>query len=214
MISTKPLIPLRDALYAFSLAKPVPDTALLDEFVRRYPEHAAALTDFAIEWAIDTARGDEEAMTKVADARVSPAVSRAMSRFQNRLFAVRQGEATTPTSSAISSSSAGNPFAALDRTAFRALATRLDANTVFVAKLRDRQIDPDTMTSGFRKCIAQELKMPVEVIAAHFAAQSEGQPLQFYKAEQKPRTEVRQSFEQAVRSSGLTEEQQRHLMSL
>ena len=38
---------LRDALYELSLARQVPDATLLDEFVRRYPEHAEDLTDFA-----------------------------------------------------------------------------------------------------------------------------------------------------------------------
>ena len=37
---------LRDVLYAFSLAKPVPDAPLLDEFVKRYPQYAAEITDF------------------------------------------------------------------------------------------------------------------------------------------------------------------------
>jgi hypothetical protein len=49
--------PLRDVLYAFSLAKPMPDAEVLDDFVRRYPEYAAALTDFAIELVMDTLTG-------------------------------------------------------------------------------------------------------------------------------------------------------------
>ena len=40
-------------MYAMSLAKAVPDAELLDEFARRYPLHADALTEFAIELAID-----------------------------------------------------------------------------------------------------------------------------------------------------------------
>jgi len=39
---------LSDALYELSLAQRVPDAPLLDEFVRRYPEYADDLTDFAI----------------------------------------------------------------------------------------------------------------------------------------------------------------------
>jgi hypothetical protein len=204
---------LRDVLYAFSLAKPVPDARLLDEFVRRYPQHAAEITDFAIELAIDAAQGGV-ADVQEAEPTVSPAVSRAMSRFQNRLFALRQDEESGSASSATASSSVENPFAALDRTAFRGLANRLKVSTLFVAKLRDRQIDPNTMTTGFRKRVANELSVPLDVVISHFAAQSEAQPRQFYKAEQNPTTVARQSFEEAVRSSGLTEEQQRHLMNM
>jgi hypothetical protein len=94
------------------------------------------------------------------------------------------------------------------------LANRLNVNTLFVAKLRDRQIDLNTMTTGFRKRVADELNVPVDVIVAHFAAQTETGSRQFYKAEQKPTVEGRQSFEEAVRSSGLTAEQQRDLMSM
>jgi hypothetical protein len=79
-------MPLRDVLYEFSLAKPTPDAELLNEFVRRYPEHAAALTDFAVEIAIDAARGDDEmAAENIETTTVSPVVSHAMSNFQNHL---------------------------------------------------------------------------------------------------------------------------------
>jgi hypothetical protein len=159
MTATNPPTALRDVLYSFWLAKPVPDARLLDEFVRRYPEHAAEITDFAIELAIDAARGDDNAQD--AEPAVSPAVSRAMSRFQNRLFALKHSEAAAGSAtSPIASSSVENPFAALDRTAFRGLANRLDVSTLFVAKLRDRQINPDTMTTGFRKRVADELSVP------------------------------------------------------
>ena len=53
MIETLTYTPLRDAMYAMSLAKPVPDAELLDEYVRLYPEHAEALTEFAVELAVD-----------------------------------------------------------------------------------------------------------------------------------------------------------------
>jgi hypothetical protein len=213
MTATNTPTALRDVLYAFSLAKPVPDARLLDEFVRRYPEHAAEITDFAIELAIDAAEGGD-ADVQEAEPAVSPAVSRAMSRFQNRLFALRQDEVSGSTTSATALSSVENPFATLDRTAFRGLANRLDVSTLFVTKLRDRQIDPNTMTTGFRKRVANELSVPLDVIVAHFTARPEAQPRQFYKAEQKPTAVGRQSFEEAVRSSGLTEEQQRHLMNM
>jgi hypothetical protein len=213
MTATNYPMPLRDVLYAFSLAQPVPDARLLDEFVRRYPEHSVEITDFAIELAIDAARGDN-ADVQGADSIVSPAVSRAMSRFQNRLFAVRHSEAAGSTTSPVASAPVENPFTALDRAAFREFANRLNVNTLFVAKLRDRQIDLNTMTTGFRKRVADELSVPIDVIVAHFAAQTETGFRQFYKAEQKPTVVGRQSFEEAVRSSGLTAEQQRDLMSM
>ncbi len=212
MTLTRHPTPLRDALYAFSLAKSIPDAGLLDEFVRRFPEHAAELTDFAIELALDAAKRNENDSAGAGGSTVSPVVSRAVSRFQNRLFAVRRSEITASTG--LPPRSAVNPFAALDRTAFRGLATRLHANSVFIAKLRDRQIDPETITEGFQQRLASEMSVPLELLAAHFAAQPEGQFPQHLKADRKPEVPGRQAFYEAVRTSGLTEQQQRSLMAL
>lgn len=46
--------PLRNALYELSLAMQPPDAGVLDAFVRRYPDHAEALTDLAVELAMES----------------------------------------------------------------------------------------------------------------------------------------------------------------
>jgi hypothetical protein len=69
------------------------------------------------------------------------------------------------------------------------------------------------MTPGFRQRVSAELDVPVEVIDAHLA----GPPLlseQAYKADRKPEVGPKQTFEDAVRGSGLTETQQQHLLKL
>jgi hypothetical protein len=209
--------PLREAFYALSMAQRMPDAELLDDVVRRYPIYAYELTEFAIELALDSLRGDAAADTAEAalnPAQVSPAVSRAMSRFHNRLHAVRTGAAAREPARPVEAPS--NPFAALSRDEFRGFARRLGANSVLVAKLRDRQIAPDTMSDGFRRRVANELKAPLEVVVAHFAMSGGATMVtrQFFKADAKPDHASQQSFEEAVRSSGLTDEQQRHLLSL
>jgi len=209
--------PLREALYALSLAKHVPDAELLDDMVRQYPQYADELTDFAIEIAVDALR--DEAACETAEAaldprHVSPAVARAISRFHNRLHTIRQAVAPS-TERAKASEPVINPFAALTRDEFRAFAGRIGANTVFVAKLRDRQIEPATLPDRFQRLVANELCAPLDVVIAHFAASSGAVHMrQFYKADAKPSQGQRQSFEEAVRSSGLTEEQQQRLLSL
>jgi hypothetical protein len=98
MITTATQTSLRDAMYAMSLAKAVPDAELLDEFARLYPKYADALTEFAIELAIDSLmhRSDEEDVPADADA-ISDVVSRVMSQFENQLFERRQAPgAPTP----------------------------------------------------------------------------------------------------------------------
>jgi hypothetical protein len=212
MTAIKAQTPLRDVLYAFSVAKAVPDDELLDEFVRRYPGYATEIIDFAVEIVVDAARGNVE--VEESGAKTSPAVSRAMSRFQNRLFELRQKGSGKQASSLTVAPLSENPFSGLDREGFRQFANRLGANTVFVVKLRDRQIDPNTMSTRFQKRVADELSVPLDVIVAHFAARTESQTGKLYKSDQKPTTGIRQSFQEAVQSSGLTPEQQRHLLDL
>ena len=209
--------PLREALYILAMAESPPDAQVLDEVVRQYPQFADELTDFAIELVLDSLReaAGEAAEGAVDPSNVSPAVSRAMSRFHNRLYALRQATTTTPTELARPSVSVDNPFAWLNRTDFRAFAVRIGANTVFVAKLRDRQIEPETITDGFKRLVSDELKIPVDRLTTHFAATggAANASSQFYKADDKPTHDQRQSFADAAASSGLTYEQQRRLLS-
>ena len=209
--------PLCDVLYNFSLAKRVPDAELLDNFVRRFPQYADSLTEFAIELAMDALRPEPEvdAKAEIDLSHASPAVSYAMSRFQNRLHTVRQ--TTTLASNRASVSEVvdtPNPFAKLNRVAFRALADRIGANTVFVAKLRDRQIKPDTIPSGFLQFLANVLKTSLDFVTTHFAAPPSASTMapQFYKADDKPDGNQQQSFVEAVKSSGLSEDQQHQLL--
>jgi hypothetical protein len=168
-------------------------------------------TDMAVELALEALadRGEEPAPEEVSV--TSAAVGRAMSRFQNRLYAVTKPRQPANTNTAPDSP---NPFSSLGRTELRSLGGRLGGNTVFAMKLRDRVIDPDTMTEGFRRHVADEMRAPLDVVVAHFAGRSQIAAHAHYKAEQKPEIGRKQSFEEAVRSSGLTPEQQAFLLSL
>lgn len=207
---------LREALYVLSAEQDVPDAKLLDDVVRRYPEFGEELTEFAIAIAVDSLRGErvvEDAQGAIDPSAVSPAVSRAMSHFQNRLHAVTTG-AVEARNTRADIGDAPNPFLDLSRSEYRAFAARLHANGVFVGKLRDRQIDPSGMTPGFQGRVADELKAPLDVVVAHFAARPGAPTGQFFKAEGKPSTGAQQSFEEAVRTSGLNEAQQKYLLEL
>jgi len=113
---------LQDALYALALAKPVPDAAVLDDLVRRYPQYAEQLTDMAVALALEVlADRDEEPIPE--DARgTSAAVGRAMSRFQNRLYAVTKSRQPANTNT---TPGTANPFSSLDRAELRGLGNRL-----------------------------------------------------------------------------------------
>lgn len=211
---------LREALYSLAVAKEIPDADVLDDAVRRFPQYGNELTEFAIAVAIDALRGDVNvgvAEGEIDPEAVSPAVSRAMSRFQNRLYAVTSGTKPVTTPAERSTASAPtNPIAALSRDEFRAFALRLNSSNVFAMKLRDRKILPDTLTQGFQQRVAKELRAPLDVVVAHFAVGQSGgaRAQQFFKAVDKPTESGQQTFEEAVRSSGLTDEQQRELLGL
>lgn len=207
---------LRQAFYSLSTTQEIPDAKLLDDLVRQYPQFGAELTEFAVAIAIDSLRGNlvvESADASIDPMALSPAVSRAMSHFQNRLYAATTAAARS-TERGENFTDAPNPFSNLSRAEFRGLARRLNANAVFVGKMRDRQIEPDTMTSGFRQRVADELAAPLDVIIAHFAGRQPTPTGQYFKAEGKPSLGVQQSFEEAVRNSGLSQEQQHFLIGL
>jgi hypothetical protein len=219
---TMPKRTLQDALYTLAIEKAVPDAAVLDDIIRTYPQFAEELTDFAIDIAIDSfrnqAREKDSPALRAHLGEVSPAVSRAMSRFQNRLHSLQ----TTPLSSPSNEDAlavglglaAGNPFAQLSREEFRGLAQRLDVNTVFVAKLRDRQIQPNTIPVKFQNALANEMRAPLGLVIAHLGATQAAPQGQFFKAEGKPQTSAQQTFEEAVRCSGLSQNQQDGLLRL
>jgi hypothetical protein len=80
--------------------------------------------------------------------------------------------------------------------------------------LRDREIEPATIPPRFTRLVSDELNVPMELVAAHFIAKSQVYGGQYYKSEEKPHASSRVTFEEAVRKSGLTEEQQTYLLGL
>lgn len=198
--------PLKEVLYELSIAKDIPDSDLVDEFVKRYPEHASELTEFAVHIVFDALAASDSDDECPTTQDYDDEVAVAMSRFQNRLYAVEQEQGKQP--------EIQNPFATQDRTALRGLAKALRANNVFVMKLRDRQIEAQTMTDGFVAFVAKYLGVASDRLMAHFSAPPQLQAGTRFKAIGKPSVGERQTFEQAVRDSGLDADQQAYLLSL
>lgn len=214
---------LREAFYELAMARPAPDTEALEAMIRLYPQHADALTAFAIDLTVDALAHSDDTFVPEESEAVNPAVARAMSAYHNRLYELQQKKGTpAPEQKGASeplnraaSVAVENPFIDLDRSAIRALAQSIGVNPTFVSKLRDRMIDIGTIPGRFLEKAAEALKVPLDRLAAHLSAQSVVQTAgQHFKADQKPVLGLKQSYEEAVRSSGLSAEQQRHLLSL
>lgn len=200
--------PLSEVLNALALAMPVPNAGILEDFVRRYPEHADALTEFAVELTIEFGGESDDEDLPATDA-VSEAAGRAISHLQNYTFELErraQGSVSAVT----------DPFSAMTREQFRAFASDLGVNTTFAMKLRDLLIDPQTVIRRTRFCqaAADAAHVPLDVMFAHLQGASAISRSAFYKADGKPEAAARESFEQAVQSSALTEEQQRKLLDM
>lgn len=201
---------LEDALYSLAVADRGPDAGDIDALVREFPEYAEYITDTLVALAVDDNCFEEE-LKDDHEGSISPAVSRVMSRFNNRLHEVRKLD----TDSKVRKYAVGeNPFALLERDQLRAIAVGLNANTMFVVKLRDRLIDPETMSNGFKSLVARELATTVAIIVAHLNGPPIVATRSRYKADKRPEALKRQSFKDAVARSGLSDKQQSFLMSV
>ncbi|WP_439621278.1 hypothetical protein [Hyphomonas sp.] len=197
-----------------SLTLAMPDAELLDNYVKQYPQFSDELTDFAVALALDSlAPIIDEDIIDDAPENMTPAVSRTMSFFQNALFDARQDGTIAPleTKQAISENKhAENPIATLSKTEFKGFVRRMDINSVLAAKLRDRQIDPATIPQGFVACVAENLPASLNIVSAHLMAPPAHMmsALQFHKADGKPGQVRQESYEEAVKGSGLSDPQQ------
>jgi hypothetical protein len=188
---------LEAALAELAVSSEAPTAAVIDDLVRRHPEHADEIRAVAVDLVLEAARGhlaDEDADPEPA---TSPLVAKAMASFRAAL-----GE------------EAASPFADLDRAGFRALVGRLNASSAFLLKVRDRVIDAGTMTEGFRRKLSAEMSVPVELLTGYLAGPPALAAGVHYKADERPTAGATQTFEEAVRSSGLTPEQQAYLLAL
>jgi len=217
MTTTMKTVPTRleDALYALSVGGRVPNATILDGLVRHYPEYASELTEAAISIVLDVLSEDGTEDFDADQNETSPAVARAMSHFHNRIYEVERAATPRPVTPAVAEArEVPNPFATGSKEEARALAIKLGANTTFLIKLRDRLIEPSSITAGFLKFAAGEIGSKIEFLASHFAGPPSVALGAEYKAERKPEARRRQNFEDAIRTSGLTDAQVEKLLKL
>lgn len=202
---------LHDAFYELAMVEPWPDPATLDTLTRLYPDAAFELTRFAIDLTIDRLSGDASFEPEQSDV-LDPAVMLAISRFHNKMFELNRDlpKAARRTAEPLPQ----NPFRSLDQNSFKATATALGANPAFVMKLRDRRIVAETIPQAFLDFVSNVTTFSREVLWSHLSAGSNVIPTgQHFKSDAKPVSGRKQTFEEAVRSSGLTDGQVSHLLS-
>ena len=179
--------PLREVILELAVAKPVPDAEVLDDFTRRYPEYAAELTEAAVDLVLAAAAG--RLASEPSGPRPPPSSSVGVAAAVRE--PVRPREGGVPRAGGAAPREHGLPDEAA-RPPGRA----------------------DTMPEGFRRLVAAELSVPMELVAAHFAGPPQLPRNAYYKSDRRPDASATQSFEEAVRGSALTPEQQAFLLGL
>ncbi len=182
---------LQNALQELIESGERPDAEALEDIVARHPRHAAELTDFAVEWALQ-----ELLPEAAADDEARSAVPAAMQRFRARLAELdRQG--TGPERTTV------DPFAERTPAELKRVASALGLDKTLVAKLRDRKIVAETVPRELCSGLATELEVPPAAIVAHLAQPAVVYAGASFKAAGKPEVGPKESFAEAVRRSFL-----------
>ena len=191
---------LEDVFQEFLLAAESPDAAILESMVAKYPEHAADLTEFAVEWAMQDMLPDDPHTveeTQTVGAGISSAVARAMDRLHAGLEA---------------QDAQVDPFRGRTAADLKALAAALGLDKTLVAKLRDRRIEAATVPRRLKAALAEHLQVTLEAVRRHL----EGPPVlsmnASFKARGKPEAAGKESFAQAVERSLLSGDEKARLV--
>ncbi len=193
-------VDLEDALHELISTGEQPDADALEEIVARHPRHAADLTDFAVEWAL------QELLPEAPEsAEAKSAVPAAMKLFQARvaelettaLATVADGEAEA------ARKTASDPFADRTPAELKRVAAALGLDKTLLAKLRDRKIVAETIPARLREGLAAAFEVPAAIIAAHLSRPAAVHAGLSFKAAGKPEAGPKETFAEAVRRSFL-----------
>lgn len=187
-----------------------PKPAVLDTYCRKYPQYAHELTDYAVQWLIGDTIAAMDAGDEIVQNASSPLVSRAISRFYER---IGENSSTNDGATPLSLQQVSNPFDGLLLTRIRSIRDALRINTPLLAKFRNRLIDPDTVPRGFLEHFAQLLNHTLEEFLNYLRLPAMIHAAADFKAKGKPSiTDHKESFEDAVRGSSLDEKQKQALL--
>ena len=201
---------LDSVLFDFRLeADSAPNPAILDAYCRKYPKYARELTDYAMQWLIETAIDATTGNADVEKPASSILVSRAISRFHDRV----SGKLISTEVAQESSHDVRSPFEELSVVRKREICNILGINIPLLAKFQNRLIDPDTTPRRFLDKFAEILGSTLIELVIYLRLPSGMHRQADFKAEKKPSIEIRKEiFEEAVRNSSLSDQQKQALL--
>ncbi|MGX7703881.1 hypothetical protein [Methylobacterium sp. Gmos1] len=188
---------LEDVLTDFATLDGPPE-ARLDEFILRFPEFENELMELAEELLLHV--GGDVSECAPVDERQAAASRRRFTEIEHRIV----DHSATPVIVA-------DPFAG--RTP-KAVAATFDCSVLFLARLRDRVVRSEELSTGFIATLAKALATSAEEVAAYLALPSRIPAGASFKSDSKPEATRKQGFLEALETSQLSEQQKRRLSSL
>jgi hypothetical protein len=203
MTSTGSVPNVQEILLTFATeGEPTPKR--LEAFSKEYPEYRRELTSLAVDLVLDLSR-----QAQPADASTARIVSSAWKRFQ-------AGTAGRTTASQSSGGVHDLPdvFEAFTGPLFPKLAARVGVTPVFLLKVRDSLIEAAGFPRALSKLIADEVGHGADIVQALLERPASMPEGTMAKANGKPEVGKKQTFQEAVQSSGLSEEQRKRLLAM
>jgi hypothetical protein len=180
--------PEEEVLLAFAV-EPVHDLATLERYLQRYPQFRDALLACRVE--LEIAGSDQFPLTQPGKS-----ADQAWARF-----------------SQLAGRSVANPFAALDSSALRSLATIMNIDVPFLVRLRDRAIAVTTIPGALIRNLAEQLRVPsLDLLTYLRLSPAYGDTNSKSKGKPAPAPQI--DFVTAVRASQLTDAQKHALLTL
>lgn len=186
-----------------------PNPAVLDAYCRKYPQYARELAGYAVQWLIGDALAAAAPANEAAyTAGSSPLVSRAISRFHDRLqLSAEQGGAPA------SGKAMRNPFDRLAIARKRQVRDELGLDQGLFAKFQNRLIEAATVPRQIVERFARLVDTTPEGFLAHLQGPPAMHAAPDFKAKQKPSVSAgKESFEEAVGKSSLDEKKKQALL--
>lgn len=190
----------REILMTFATeGEPTPKR--LEAYAKDHPALRRELTELAVELVLDPARSPP-----ATDATTERSVASAWARFQAGTGMGRDSQRPPERSRDI--------FAGFAGSAFPQLAARLGVSPVFLIKIRDGLIQAAGFPHALVKRIADEIGRDVEAVRAVLEGPASMPAGTMAKADGKPEAGAKQTFAEAVETSGLTPDQRQRLLDI
>ncbi|MHB1926161.1 MAG: hypothetical protein ACYCRD_02710 [Leptospirillum sp.] len=202
---------MESVLLDFHIEAGTPKPAILDAYCKQYPQYAHELTDYALEWLIrDSIAGSSKECSEVVNASSSQLVSRAISRLYDR---INERDLMRDTTTRNFDNHSHDIFQGLTVVRVRAIRDALGIDTPLFTMFRNRLIDPETIPRPFLDRLTRLLECSAEEVIAYLRLPSMVHAKASFKANEKPAiTSKKESFEEAIHASSLSEERKQALL--